>query len=244
MGCKTCSTTTPTTCSLCTDGFYLTSTICTACAFPCKTCLGTTINSCTACLGNYVLANPVPDQCICPTSPLLWPSNVTQNCETCSTIVPNCNTCITMGTPSYTGCSSCADPYYAEADGTCVLCPVTCTSCTSPTTCSGCANNLVLSSTTTGTCIPNTSSDPNLAYYGPTNSPVSCLDLLSNCLSCIPSPLTCMSCGPGTFKNGSICQNCDPTCATCDSMGCTTTCPSGLTLNGNVCECTGNCPIC
>ena len=247
MGCKTCLSTTPTSCSVCADGYFLSSpTTCTACAFPCKTCSGTANNNCLSCLANYVLtSSPATNQCTCQTSPYLWVSNVTQNCETCSTIVPNCLTCITMGSsPSYTGCSVCADPYYADISGDCILCPVTCTSCTGINACSACANNLVIYGPPILDCVPATLTNSTLTYYGPTNSAISCLLLLSNCQTCTPSPLTCTLCATGTFLNGTICQNCDPSCATCDSTGCTSPCPSGLTPNGTACECTGTCLIC
>jgi proprotein convertase subtilisin/kexin type 5 len=247
LGCKTCSATTPTTCSICADGYYwASSTNCSPCGFPCKTCSSTSPGDCLSCLGNYVhvFNPPSSHSCDCLTSPYLWVSNVTQNCEACSTIVPNCLTCITMGSPTYTGCSLCDDPYYADSNGNCILCPVTCTSCTDVNACSACANNLVIYGSPIGDCVPATLTNSTLTYYGPTNSAVSCLLLLSNCQTCSPSPLACSVCTAGTFLNGTICQNCDPSCATCDSTGCTSSCPPGLTLNGTVCECTGTCLIC
>ena len=131
---------------------------------------------------------------------------------------------------TYTGCSLCADPYYADVNGNCVMCDITCTSCTGVGACSSCASNLVRDNMPRGYCVPNPS-DPNLVYYGPTDSAVSCLSLISNCLSCGSNTLACSSCGAGTFLNGTICQNCDPACSTCDALGCTGTCPTGLTYN-------------
>lgn len=94
-----------------------------------------------------------------------------------------------------------------------------------------------------GFCVPNTTFDPTLTYYGPTNTAVSCLTLLSSCITCNPSPLACTNCTEGTFLNGSVCQNCPNTCATCDSTGCLT-CVDGLTRNGSSCVCTGACLAC
>ena len=57
-GCSTCVNTIPTTCTLCGDGYYWsTSTQCLPCGFPCKTCSGPLTNNCLSCLGTYVLTS-------------------------------------------------------------------------------------------------------------------------------------------------------------------------------------------
>ena len=166
-------------------------------------------------------------------------STVTLGCVSCATLIPNCATCNSALTTAV--CTLCSDPYYVSASNTCVLCDVTCTSCTGVGLCTTCANNLVKVG---GDCVPNTAVDPTLFYNPATNSAVSCLTLLSDCTACTPSPLTCSACLSGTFVSGGVCLPCPTTCATCDALGCTGICPTGLTLNGTACICGTSCTLC
>ena len=237
--CTTCTTSGTTTCSICNTGMIFNGTSCVLCALPCATCNGLSNTNCLTCLGQYSYS---AGQCTCDNTLQMWYSNITQDCVTCATIIPNCLICqARVAAPTITDCQQCATSYYVDpATGTCSPCDITCTDCTGIGFCTTCVNNLVVVG---GYCVPNTASDPNLALYGPTETAVSCLALLTNCLICSPSPLACSSCQSGTFLNGTICQNCPTTCATCDITGCLT-CPTGLTQNGSACICTSSCTIC
>jgi hypothetical protein len=149
---------------------------CLPCTSPCLTCSGLA-TSCTSCVATY---SYTPNTCSCDSTAQLFYSSVTLGCVSCATLIPNCATC---NSPSVSAvCSLCSDPYYVDTiSNTCVLCDITCTSCTGIGLCTACANNLVIIGPPIGYCVPNTGFDSNLVYYESTNTAVSCLILLSDC---------------------------------------------------------------
>lgn len=210
--CTSCSNTAlpSTICNSCVGGFYVDplQTSCLPCTFPCNTC---TINDtyCLSCFVTYTY-DAVNHLCICDdlASPAMFYSPLTLGCLPCESIIPNCATCAINGTdPTVTDCLVCHDPYYIDnTTNTCILCDVTCASCTGVGACLTCATNLIL---VLGACVCDTWTDPLLTYYAGTNICVSCLDLLSNCQSCTPSPtLTCLVCAAGTYPSGGVCVLC------------------------------------
>ena len=204
---------------------------CLSCTSPCATC-DFSATSCTSCVATYTYAS---SSCTCDSLSQLFYSAVALGCVSCVTLISNCVTCNTALTTAT--CTLCSDPYYVSASNTCVLCDITCTSCTGIGLCTACANNLVVVG---GYCVPNTGLDPTLAYDATTNRAVSCLSMLSSCTSCTPSPLACTVCLSGTFLSGGVCTPCSTTCTTCNSLGCIT-CPSGMALNVSTCVCGSGC---
>ena len=142
-------------------------------------------------------------------------STSTLGCLACSALIDNCASCAkNISDPSLTYCVLCNDPYYFDqTSNSCVLCDLKCVSCSGQNTCSNCVCNLVLSSSS---CVCDTSSDSSLYYDTSTQMCVSCLNFLSNCLSCTPSPLACTLCADGTDLNDTVCLNCPSSCGNCN----------------------------
>ena len=133
------------------------------CGLNCGICSNNT-GICSLCATNYLLYN---NTCLtsCPADQL---TNDNLNCVPCTTNFVNCSTC------SNTQCLSCnygqlnstigqcepCIPGTYDLSGSCVVCPSSCTTCTSQTTCQTCATNYyLLGSVCTATCpnnmIPN-----------------------------------------------------------------------------------------
>ena len=85
------------------------------------------------------MPSPAIDPCVCndPSQTNLFVNPETLYCSICSNIYPGCTSCIPNTNNFDIICDVCAPPTYID-NGQCVVCPNTCTSCTSDTVCIGC----------------------------------------------------------------------------------------------------------
>ena len=111
--CKTCTDTSPTLCSDCLFGAYLSGTTCMPCASECVTCSGSS-TSCTQCKGGFY-----------------W------NGSSCHACARNCKTC------NAGGCTLCSQGFTINSGGRCIGCAPSCATCDASdiTTCTSCGTN-------------------------------------------------------------------------------------------------------
>jgi proprotein convertase subtilisin/kexin type 5 len=206
--CISCLATPSTICTACTPGHYVNpsdTTQCLPCTYPCTTCTGSA-TACDSCYSTWTLNNP-GNTCYCDDTNQMFYSAVYDACVSCGMLLDNCLSCSINGSdPTITNCNACADPYYADpVTFTCLMCDPRCTACTALDTCSTCATNLLPNGTF---CNCDTGTDPTLSYYSVTNLCISCVNLLTNCLTCNPDPLECTACIDGSYVDNLVCVNC------------------------------------
>ena len=168
------------------------------CGLNCDFC-GTTTGICTKCATNYLLYN---NTCVtsCPADQL---TNDNLNCVPCTTNFVNCSTCTntqclscTYGQLNSTSghCVPCSPGTY-DLSGSCVVCPSSCTTCTSQTACQTCATSYyLLGSVCSATC------PTNMVPNGTTCSP--CLAL---CSVCDQTTSLCTVCNAGVYLHNNLC---------------------------------------
>ena len=135
-------------------------------------------------------------------------------------------------------CITCNAGYYTTSGTSCVLCPSTCSKCSSYTAnsqsyvnCTACFPTLTLKGPSPFTCQCASN------QYKTTATPPTCVNCPTGCSGCA-SAAACTACSSGYYLAGSSCPPCMPVCATCASAATCSTCLSGLTLNSaNICVC-------
>jgi len=199
QGCSTCSSTDPSKCSNCSQGYVLSSGVCMTCSLSsnCQTCTQNNFALCTSCFPNSFLNN-ISQVCVSCTSPCLTCTNINQlsNCTSCpSGYSLNNGNCLQP--PANNGNTSSA------SDG----CGLNCGSCIvvgNISTCKLCVTGTVLSS-----------------FNGSNGY---CLPCLIGCSICSSSNYgTCISCFQGNYldaSNGNICTPCIANCFSCTAVGC------------------------
>ena len=117
QGCTECTTTASvTTCSKCSDLYFLSSGSCSPCSPSCATCTNSTL--CTSCIQGYTLA---PD----------YTCNCGAACLNCNTGLVNCVSCDLNIFGAFSQCTGCATGFYLTNTSTCQSCPPSsnCLSC-------------------------------------------------------------------------------------------------------------------
>lgn len=185
--CRTC--TSATLCTNCNAGYFLVNNSCIVpTAIPNCVAYDSTFTNCTACDFGYILSSGA--------CALSWPCNATANCNNCPygffissrvclpcPAIPNCLSCASSNKAL---CIDCAPGFYNNL-GTCAACMAGCATCTSPHICTRAASGsfLIVS-------ITNSFSGAVGACGG-------------NCLTCLNSEITCVSCRPGSTLSGTEC---------------------------------------
>lgn len=165
-------------------------------------------------------------------------SYLTTTCTACT--LPNCLDCTKVSYITLV-CTTCASGYYKSSAGTCVICPINCSTCvrilTSSTpsclTCKSTFTPKVTSGITSCVCT-------STQYLLP--SPLSCVNCSTTSTGCktcsYSSSQVCASCLTGYFLTAPTCTACMPVCYNCTAAATCDACKNNLVLNaGGVCEC-------
>ena len=245
--CQTCSITTDN-CLSCYTGTYLyenncwttcldgywsdpSDNTCKVCDSSCEQCTGGGgSNNCIACFSNATLINNYCVLCV--------------NCLTCSGAAIQCLSCATTMYLYDQSCSTqCPTHYYPDTlTNTCIMCSSNCVNCSGPylDNCTSCNSTAFL-----------IESECVLCYH----TCLTCETAATYCLTCA-SPLAlfeneCISTCPDGYYNNTdtqTCDECDPSCLTCQSPGTSTsclTCADGFYLSVDSClSCPIGCAIC
>ncbi len=213
-GCDSCLTdcsvcNSPTDCSKCTVGFFLSNTggtptcgatcpysfyaeagVCKSCVADCKTCLS--VSTCTVCQPGFYMIHDLSGQYCVGSCPSGYIQTVDMKCVTGTAGCPtNCLACL-----SSTYCIVCVPTYYQYAvDAShinCEECLPSCYSCSTGTTCANCSTGLYIYSATSTSdqCV---ASCPKGTYADKKNDPRRCSPCKSHCKECIDGE-TCVKC--------------------------------------------------
>jgi proprotein convertase subtilisin/kexin type 5 len=199
----------------CPDGFFSSSSVCTACTSPCLTCRSAA--ACLTCTAGKLLVDGTCQDCgqSCNECAPAW-YNSAKGCTPCG---DNCVKCI-----SPTNCYQCYPGYMLSSANTCVqeippsscttyqfysgtdckACPSSCLTCQSLTVCASCKTGLFL----------------------------------------LQSTICTMICPQGTYALLGKCEPCPSTCQSCTNSSYCSTCPAGLTLRAGVCVDCEDCTQC
>ena len=218
--CMACASTIPTTCDICSPGFYISldGQTCMPCPLNCATCDST---GCIACNPGYVLDG---SGCSCDAA-----------CQNCLAITGG--TCSVCTDPST--CQACAAGYYLSGS-TCLPCMAGCLTCADSTTCMSCASPFVLDASSQ--CVCNNTAGQYLTLDSSTCSP--CSLVIDQCNSCSASPQTiCSNCSLGFYFDtaNNVCAPCFSHCIDCSNGSSCNTCHPLTFLNGTSCD--PNCSV-
>lgn len=172
-----------TACLSCATGYYIavSNTACSPCPISCTSCLSTT--NCLLCADTY---SKVGTLCKCDNTTLFY-NSLSLSCQSCPSLILNCITC--QLSASILTCSNCLSGYAPSATATtCVLCPSTCTACTTGPICTACVTGYSL----TG---PDCLCGLDCVLCG----------VINNCIMCTidnsTSAVTCQACKVGYYPS-------------------------------------------
>ena len=229
---------------------------CDKCDFPCKECVENS-NYCLNCESPYKF---IENTCVsnCPEHTTeregICYNCVDEHCLACDSYeLSKCNSC-DEETVIFNGecLKECPEHYYLKTTEngvkTCGKCEENCDKCSDSVNCEKCMNNYYFAEGTKSCvscespnliigeqCVTCKAKGCNVCVEGQPNICAICDDKLSlyegECYS---------DCPTGFFKNGNICEQCEPNCLTCSGIGQCTKCQENLVLfNG---QCIGECP--
>lgn len=180
-------------CSVCYDGFIVSSGACVACAFtgclPANSTVVSNVCTCTVCSSGYYLVGAICTPCSTANC-ASCPGNTCASCKTgffFSTGTCSASTaanCLTASSASL--CSVCLDSYYLGTNNLCYSCQAHCLKCTGRYTCTQC----------------NTAG----GYY--LHSTNTCLAMPANCVA-LAADYTCKLCSYGYYIYYGYCVPCN-----------------------------------
>ena len=182
--CATCSSTNPSQCTSCVNGFTFNS------------------NSLQNCVSNVNSCNTAGNCVVCPFGYGIQIEGTSQTCVECNAGT-SCSRC---NAASKTVCTSCAYGTYLS-NGISKPCATGCTNCLNADSCLRCGVGYV--ATLPATMVTGASTDPLLQEITDTNNIiyqiVNCAACASPCVTCISNPTSCTSCVSGYTLMGTTC---------------------------------------